>query len=122
MENFSNSVLVTENLPEIKKEFFTLLDKKYLKIIYIRLTIFTLILIGMFIAFLIISENNPPLSVLIIIGSTLVLLLGFSGIVSVLGFFEKRIFGSRKRCFLPKRIDYLQTNHCFLLTGFSMWK
>jgi len=89
MENFSNSVLIPENLPEIKKETFTQLDKKYLKIIYIRLFVFALILTVLFITFLIISENNPPLFVIILICSTLVLLLGFSGIISILGFSKK---------------------------------
>lgn len=89
MENFSNSVLIPENLPEIKKETFTVLDKKYLKIIYIRLLIFAFVLVGLFLTFLIVSETSPPLAVIISIGSALVLLIGFSVGISVLEFPKK---------------------------------
>lgn len=89
MENFSNSVLIPENLPEIKKETFTVLDKKYLKIIYIRLLIFALILVGLFLTFLIVSETYPPLTVIISIGSAIFLLIGFSVGISVLEFPKK---------------------------------
>ena len=37
MENFTNSVLIPEGLPEIKSETFHLLDRKYLSIIFIRI-------------------------------------------------------------------------------------
>lgn len=89
MESFSNLVVLPENLPEIKQEAFNPLNKKYLNIIYIRLLIFALLLIGGFVALLLISDEKPPFLVLAAIVSAIVVLLGYSTAVSILGFSRK---------------------------------
>src|SRR5665811_1465317 len=89
MENFSNSVLIPENLPEIKSENFNGLDKKYLKIILIRILIFFLFAAGALITFLIVSEEVPPTSILILIISAIFVVISYSLVISVLGFPKK---------------------------------
>jgi uncharacterized protein len=89
MENFSNTVLIPKNLPEIKHESFNALDKKYLRILFIRIVIFFLILAGAFAAFLIISEENPPTNILIIISLVFVFLVASISILTVLEFPRK---------------------------------
>lgn len=89
MENFSNSVIIPGDLPEIKQELFNVLDKNYLKILLIRTVLFALILIGAFVAFLFFSEEELPNFVLILIISAIVLLIVWSATVTVLGFPRK---------------------------------
>lgn len=89
MDNFTNSVLIPENLPEIKSETFHLLDKKYLNIIFIRILIFALILFGGFAAFLFIPEEMPPVLVIAILLSVIVILLAYSSLITILGFPRK---------------------------------
>ncbi|MBT3383621.1 MAG: PH domain-containing protein [Prolixibacteraceae bacterium] len=86
MENFSNSILIPENLPEIERKTFNPLDKKYLKILFIRIIIFFLVLAGAFTTFLIISEGKPPTYILSIVISVLVFLIAFISILTVLEF------------------------------------
>lgn len=89
MENFSNSVIAPEDLPEIKQETFNGLDKTYLKILLIRVFIFALVLIGGFVAFLILSEENVPRFVLAIIISIISIIIIYSIVITVLGFPRK---------------------------------
>lgn len=89
MENFTNSVLIPEDLPEIKSETFHMLDKKYLTIIFLRIFLFALILSGTFIAFLLISNEKPPVLVFVIVVSVIVILLTYSSLISILGFPRK---------------------------------
>lgn len=78
MENFSNSVLLPENLPSIEKKEFNPLDKKYLKILLIRKTIFFLVVMGGILTFHIFAEANIPLVIKIIATAVIVLLLTYS--------------------------------------------
>lgn len=89
MENFSNSVIIPENLPEIKQESFNLLDKKYLKILLLRTLLFALLLIGGLIGFLIISEEELPGFVLPVLISFISILILYSTLIAVLGFRRK---------------------------------
>lgn len=90
MENFSNSIHLPEDLPEIIPETFNALDKKYLKISLIRITVFAIILIGALVAFLFfISEENPPTLVKIIAISVIAIVIGYSTLITVLGFSRK---------------------------------
>ncbi len=89
MENFSNSILLPENLPVVKPETFNPLDKKYRTILYIRIAIVLLILTGAFITFLIISEENPPLLFKIIVSSIILIVAVYSVIITVFGFPKK---------------------------------
>jgi len=88
MENFSNSILLPENLPEIESKTFNGLDKKYLKITLIRIGIIFLFLLGGFIAFLLSTEEITNL-ILFLICLTLFLIISFSVLISILGFPKK---------------------------------
>jgi hypothetical protein len=75
MENFTNSILFPEELPEIDAKTFHPLDKKYLKLTFIRIAVFFVVLVGGFIAFLLISEGNIPKTPILVILSVLAVLL-----------------------------------------------
>lgn len=110
MENFTNSILIPENLPEIKSETFHALDKKYLNIIFIRILLFALILFGGLAAFLFIPEEMPPALVVIILLSVMVVLLAYSSLISILGFPRKGYLVREKDVSYKKGlITYKQT-------------
>jgi len=89
MENFTNSVLLPQNLPEIMTEDFNRLDKRYLKITYIRFAIFAILLAGGFISFLIISDEKLPGLILAAFISGITVLIAYNFIISILGFPKK---------------------------------
>ena len=89
MENFTNSILLPDNLPEIVPEDFNRLDKRYLKIIFIRITIFAILLTGGLIAFILFSDEKIPGLVLAAIISGIVILIAYSITISILGFPKK---------------------------------
>jgi uncharacterized protein len=89
MENFSNSILLPENLPEIESKTFNLLDKKYLKIILIRISIFLFILSGLLATFWLLSDETIPTLIVVLIGLAIILIIGFSVLISILGFPKK---------------------------------
>lgn len=89
MENFSNSVLLPENLPEVLQDDFNPLNSSYLKIIYIRITIFTMLLAGGITAFLLFSEEEIPTLVLVAIIAVPAVLILYSLVISKLGFPKK---------------------------------
>ena len=89
MENFSNSIITPENLPEIKPETFNLLDKKYRTILFIRIAIFVLFAVGAFISFLFISDERPPSVFIVVAISVIVLITLYSVIITVFGFAKK---------------------------------
>jgi len=89
MENFSNSVILPENLPEINQESFNFLDKNYLKILLIRTFLFALLLIGGLVAFIFISEEELPGFVLLILISSITIVILYLTLISVLGFSRK---------------------------------
>ena len=81
MENFSNSVLLPENLPSIEKKEFNTLDKKYLRILLIRKSFFFIIVVGGMLAFHIFADAEIPLVVKIIISAVVILLLTYSVLI-----------------------------------------
>ena len=89
MENFSNSVLLPENLPEVLQDDFNPLNSSYLKIIYIRIAIFTMLLAGGITAFLMFSEEEIPTLVLVAIIVVPAVLILYSLVISKLGFPKK---------------------------------
>jgi membrane protein YdbS with pleckstrin-like domain len=89
MENFTNVVLLPENLPEVLQEDFNPLNSSYLKITYIRISIFALVLAGGLTSFLLFSDNKIPTIVLIAIIAVLLILIVYSVIISKLGFPKK---------------------------------
>lgn len=111
MENFSNSVIAPEDLPEIKQETFNALEKNYLKILLIKVFIFALVLIGGFAAFLIFSEENIPGFVLAIIISVISILIIYSITITILGFPRKGYLVREKDISFKKGlISYKQTS------------
>ena len=89
MENFTNSILLPEDLPEVDSKTFTGLDRKYLKIMFIRIALFFLVMSGILVAILFLAENIPTKITGILAGSAIVLITLFSSILSVLGFSRK---------------------------------
>ena len=83
MENFSNRVLLPENLPIVEKQTFNPLDKKYLRILFIQKIIFFLILVGGFAAFLIFSGENIPALVIAIISGVLLVSILYSFLIKI---------------------------------------
>ena len=68
---------------------FNRLNNSYLKIIFVRITIFALLLAGGFISFLIISDEKIPGLILAAIISGIAVLIVYSIVISVLGFPKK---------------------------------
>ncbi|MGE0018961.1 MAG: PH domain-containing protein [Draconibacterium sp.] len=89
MENFSNSVLLPDSLPEVLQEDFNPLNSSYLKIIYIRITIFALLLSGGLTAFLLFSDVEIPTLILVAVITVPSVLILYSFIISKLGFPKK---------------------------------
>jgi len=89
MEDFTNLILLPENLPEVDSKSFNKLDRKYLKIILIRIAIFFLLVGGILIAFLLLSEGIPTKLVAISGGSAIIIITLFSLVIAVLGFPRK---------------------------------
>ncbi|MCF6333280.1 MAG: PH domain-containing protein [Draconibacterium sp.] len=89
MENFTNSVLLPNDLPPVETEKFNRLDKKYLKISFFRILFFAIVIAGAFTAFLILAEEKPSTLILIIIISILALIIAYSILITVLGFPKK---------------------------------
>ncbi len=89
MENFTNVVLLPENLPEVLQEDFNTLNGRYLKIILIRIAIITLLAASALTAFLVFSDEEIPMPVLAAIVVVIAVLVVYSVIVAVLGFPRK---------------------------------
>lgn len=89
METFTNSILLPENLPVVDSKTFNRLDRKYLTILFIRITIFFLLMSGILIIVLFLAEDLPTMFAGISGGSVIVLITLFSSVVSALGFSRK---------------------------------
>lgn len=89
MENFTNSVLLPESLPEIMQEDFNRLNNHYLKIILIRILILSLLLAGGLTSFQVFSDEKIPKAILVAIIAVLAVLIVYSVIISILGFPKK---------------------------------
>ncbi len=133
MEKFSNSVILPEDLPEIKQELFHALDKNYLKILLFRTLLFALILIAAFVAFLILSEDEIPTFVLAIIIIVIGLLIIYSTVISVLGFprkgylvrendvsFKKGLIAYKQTSVPFNRIQHVEVNQGILAKIFKL--
>jgi uncharacterized protein len=89
MENFTNSILLPDNLPEIVPEDFNRLDKRYLKIIFIRIAVFVLVLAAGLISLIVFAEEKPPGLILAALITGIALLIIYITVISVLGFPKK---------------------------------
>ena len=88
MENFTNSVILPEDLPQIEKTTFNGLHKKYLHILFIRLILFYIVMIAGFITFVLLNREIPNY-VLVIISAVIALSLVYSVIITMIGFPRK---------------------------------
>lgn len=133
MDNFSNSVILPSDLPEINQESFNALDKNYLKISLIRTLIFALLLIGGFLAFLILSEEKIPGFVLAIIISVISILIIYSLAITILGFprkgylvrendvsFKKGLIAYKQTSVPFNRIQHVEVNQGILAKIFKL--
>ncbi len=89
MENFSNSVLLPENLPEVEPETFTGLNRKYLTILYIRILVAFLFLAGGLVTFILLAGDNFPEKFIFLIAGAIVLVIAVSAVTTTLGFPRK---------------------------------
>jgi membrane protein YdbS with pleckstrin-like domain len=89
MENFTNSILLPDNLPTIDKKTFNPLDKKYLIIEFIRIALFFALLIGGFIVFILFSDETIPALVITITSLAVAFLMTYSIGITYLGFSKK---------------------------------
>lgn len=89
MENFTNSILMPENLPEVESPTFTGLNRKYLTILYIRILIVFLFLSGGFIALILLAGDNIQGKYSFLIAGAIVLVIAFSAVMNTLGFPRK---------------------------------
>jgi hypothetical protein len=89
MENFTNTILLPENLPEAVPEDFNQLNRRYLKIIVIRIAIFAILLAAGLIAFLFFSDEKIPGLILAAIITGIAVLILYKFIISILGFPKK---------------------------------
>lgn len=89
MENFTNSILLPEDLPEVESKTFNLLNKKYLRILLLRILILFLFLAGALVTFLLLTEEKPPLFITVSISLAIVLAVALLLAVTILGFPKK---------------------------------
>ena len=89
MENFSNLIITPDNLPEINRESFNPLDKKYKTILYLRLIITVIIVAGAFAAFFFLVEEKPPGLITNSVIAVAVLLAIYSAVIITFGFVKK---------------------------------
>jgi len=133
MENFSNSVIIPGDLPEIKQESFNALEKSYLKILLIRVLIFAILLIGGLVAFLFISDEKPPNFILLIIISAITIIVVYSVVITVLGFprkgylvrendvsFKKGLISYKQTSVPFNRIQHVEVNQGIIAKIFKL--
>ncbi len=89
METFTNSILLPENLPQVHSKDFTGLDRKYLKIMIIRIIVFFLLMAGSLTMLLLLAEDIPRLFVGLVGGAAIVLITISTLTIAILGFPKK---------------------------------
>ena len=89
MEDFTNSILLPDNLPEIVPENFNRLDRRYLKIIFIRIAVFVFVLAAGLISLIVFADEKPPGLILAALITGIVVLIIYITVISVLGFPKK---------------------------------
>lgn len=89
MENFTNSVLLPENLPEIDTKNFTKIDKKYRKIMLVRIAIFFLVLCAGLVAYFLWGSESVTPTIIILLFSAIAILTFVMVVISLLGFPKK---------------------------------
>lgn len=88
MESFSNSMIIPEELPEIKEHSFKPLHKKQLQLILIREALLAFLMMGAYAFILFVSENIPK-TVIVTMASILILIIVMVVLLTVLAFPKK---------------------------------
>lgn len=83
---FSNSVILPEDLPVVKTTEFNPIDRKYLRLIYIRQLIFLIFMALSLVGFILIAGEETPNILPWIFGGTVALLFCYSIIITWLSF------------------------------------
>ena len=89
MEDFSNSVILPDNLPELQPKEFNSLSKNYLKVLLFRLAIFALFMTAGVLAFIFFAGKESPFFVKAIMISVISILLIYLVVITILGFVKK---------------------------------
>lgn len=89
MENFTNTILLPDNLPEVDSKTFNALDRKYLKIMFIRIVIFFFVMSGGLAAVLFLIEDIPVTLVAKLAVTAIILITVISTVIAILGFPKK---------------------------------
>ncbi len=89
MENFSNEIIDTTQLPKFEEVSFSKLDSKYLKVIFINIALIMLVLVLAAIVFSIIKPELFTNEIWLILGFSLLLFLGLLVVFSIIGFKKK---------------------------------
>lgn len=88
MEDFTNLVILPDNLPKIEKQLFNKLEKKYLRILLLQLFLFFITLTAAFVTFIILNKQVPA-RVIVLISAGISALFIYSALITVLGFPRK---------------------------------
>ncbi len=133
METFTNEVIFPGNLPQVEKEKFNPIEKKYLTIILIRTIVFFLLAGAVLAAYAFLPEQKPDLWVLIITVSILLLGLAVMITIAVLGFqykgyllrekdisFQKGLITFKLTTVPFNRIQHVEVNQGFLPKLFGL--
>ncbi len=83
---FKNSIISPENLPIIEKVDFNPIDRKYLKLIYIRLLIFAVIITSMFVLIITTTQDEYPSFINWLVSGLLLALFCYAFIIARLSF------------------------------------
>lgn len=134
MENFTNSIILPNNLPVVEPSDFNKIEKRYLKIIYIRISIFLFLIIAGFIAFLLIPDEEIPVLTIILVILAIILFFATLFIVSTLGFPKKGYLLREKDISYKKgliffsqitvpfnRIQHVEVSQGILAKMFKLW-
>lgn len=89
MNNFTNAVLIPDDLPEVEALTFTGLNRKYLIVLFARILIVFLFLSGGLTAFLIFAEQTIPQSIIISVAAAILLIIALISVITWLGFPKK---------------------------------
>lgn len=89
MENFTNNIVLPRDLPEVDKKSFTALDRKYLRILIIRIFFFLIVMGCGLAAVLLLAEGIPVLTVGLAAGGVILLVTVLSLVLTILGFSRK---------------------------------
>jgi len=89
MNNFTNSIILPNDLPEMENKAFNPLDKKYLRLSLIRLAIVLVITVGGYVSFLLFAEHNLPSALIISVSAVLAAIFLYVFAISLIGFPRK---------------------------------